>query len=143
MARKSKLTQALIDEAADIIRSGNYASVACNALGVSETSWYNWLKDAEAEKPQPLKLAFLEAIKSAEAEAEKKNLKVVLDAGKKHWQAAAWYLERKHPERWGRFQRIEHDFKGGVLTVPAQQTADEWEKFVRGGVGSGNGAQTH
>lgn len=24
----------------------------------------------------------------------------------KHWTAAAWYLERKHPERWGR-RRLE------------------------------------
>jgi len=141
MPRKSKLTQKLVDEAAELIRNGNYANVACRALGISETSWYNWLKDAENENTSPLKRVFFEAIKEAEAQAERDYLEVIKKASDKHWQAAAWWLERKFPDKWGRFQRVEHEFKGGVLVVPEQQSADEWEAVVkRGAIVGGNGS---
>ena len=32
--------------------------------------------------------------------------------GKPTWQAAAWYLERKHPDRWGRRERVDLKHSG-------------------------------
>ena len=43
---------------------------------------------------------YLEQIQKA-AEGDPKN------QFKPTWQAAAWYLERKHPDRWGRRERVD------------------------------------
>jgi transposase len=57
---------------------------------------------------------FFNAIKEAEAVAENSYLEKIQKAAegdpekdiKPVWQAAAWYLERKHPDRWGRRERV-------------------------------------
>jgi len=45
---------------------------------------------------------FADAVKKAEAEAEANALKAIKDATPQNWQAGAWYLERKYPDRFGR-----------------------------------------
>jgi len=34
-----------------------------------------------------------------------------------HWQAAAWRLERKFPDRWGRKTKLTGDGEGGEIIV--------------------------
>jgi hypothetical protein len=50
---------------------------------------------------------FRAAIKKAQARAEENALKRIQTASRKQWQAAAWWLERKYPERWGKRERVE------------------------------------
>ena len=38
-------------------------------------------------------------------------------AGEGNWQAAAWWLERRFPERWGRRERVDATVRGGVAPV--------------------------
>lgn len=49
---------------------------------------------------------FSDAYKKASNEAELRALARITEHGKKEWQAAAWLLERRNPERWGR-RRLE------------------------------------
>ena len=49
-----------------------------------------------------------EEINNARAEAETRNVFLIQKAAKDGtWQAAAWWLERTSPKRWGRFVRTE------------------------------------
>lgn len=100
----------IIDKLIDAVRRGNYVETACKMAGVSESSYYAWLQRAREEKDPPKALTdFLEAIKKAESEAEAEALQIIKDASRDTWQAAAWYLERRSYNRWGRKERVHHE----------------------------------
>ncbi len=104
---KGKLTKELIEKAADIIARGNYYKVAIDVLGISDQSWYEWMRQGEMDKSKDiksLKSEFFESIKKAEADAIDRNLSIIQKAG--NWQASAWYLERKYPEQWGKRDNV-------------------------------------
>jgi len=44
----------------------------------------------------------LYAVEKAQAGAEMTSIALINRASEMQWQAAAWRLERKHPDRWGR-----------------------------------------
>lgn len=107
MGRDTKLTPELIAKAYELIKAPNYAKTVYQALGISHTSYYAWIKKGEEWKDgdDPLYLAFVESIKKGEAEGEQELLGIVKTAAKRNWTAAAWMLERMHPEKYGK--RIE------------------------------------
>lgn len=90
------------------LASGNRRDVACDLAGISKQTFYNWLKKAEAD-PETLEGALLTLIKRAESQAEARIVGNVLKASEKEqfWAAGMTYLERKHPEHWGRRQDSE------------------------------------
>lgn len=45
-------------------------------------------------------------VEKAKAVAEIRNLTIIQSAAPENWQAAGWILERTHPERYGRRERI-------------------------------------
>lgn len=112
--RKPKLTKELIKKATDIIRMGNYTETACEYLGIHKSTWYKWLSAGEKAN-SGLKREFFDAIKKAEAEAQIRNLGIIQQAAKENWQAAAWYLERKFPDQWGK-KKYEVEHKGEMKT---------------------------
>ena len=86
------------------IRDGNYREVAIRQAGIAKQTFYNWLKRAEAGQSAPK--AFVDALEKAEADAEAETVRNVRQASKlpQFWAAGMTYLERKHPDRWGRRQ---------------------------------------
>ena len=109
MGRRSKLNDKLIEKACEYIRAGNYAKMVCQYLDISEVTYYDWIKKAEAQevaKRSSIYTKFLKSIKRAEAEAEIRNVTIIQNEAKKTWQAAAWYLERKHKDRWGQQSKV-------------------------------------
>ena len=114
MGRKSKLTEELIETAAKLIAAGNYQKHVAQYLNLSEETWYRWLR--EGEKSQSgLKRQFYEMIKKAEAEAIARNVALIQKAAQEgNWQAAAWWLERKFPEEWGR-NRLDIHTEGDTI----------------------------
>ena len=117
--RPTKLTPRLRDEMASYMLEGNYLEVAAAMCNVSKQSVYQWLKAGHRakelqEKDKPLSdedrayMLFLDAIKRAEADAETSALRQLNAQSKGAWQILAWRLERRHPDRWGRRQAIEH-----------------------------------
>ena len=108
VGRKSKLTEELVLRAVELISQGNYVSTVCAHLGIGESTWYRWMEQGEQANRGRYR-EFWEAIKKAETEAEIQALRGVLAAGKTNWQAYAWYLERKFPDKYGRRERLEAD----------------------------------
>ena len=73
-----------------------------------------------------LYLEFLEAVKKAEASAEIRTVALIETAANQAWQAAAWWLERKHNDRWGRKEKQEvTGEKGGPVTIKVVYDDDE------------------
>lgn len=89
----AKYSKEMADKICALISQGNYQCVAAACVGISEDTFYAWRK----KYPE-----FSESLKKADALAEAKRVQTILQAGNDSWQAAAWYLERKHRDRWGK-----------------------------------------
>lgn len=108
MSRPTKLTPAVHAAIVASLRSGAYLETAAAGAGVSKTTVHSWLKRAEDEDDSgPPFVAFRRDVEEARAKAEMDAIHVVLAAAPQTWQAAAWYLERAFPARWGRRTVIE------------------------------------
>lgn len=66
---------------------------------------------------------FAYLLEKAQAEAEVEMLTRIRIAAKapNHWQAAAWMLERKNPDRWGRRERVQMEGVAGGAPIQVQQ----------------------
>ena len=107
MARKSKLNKELIEKAYELVAAGNYDKDVYPILGVEKTTWYRWLSEGEKAK-SGLKREFYDTIKKAEKDAIARNVALIQRAAQEgNWQAAAWWLERKYFEDWGRKDKVD------------------------------------
>lgn len=86
----------------EAIAAGNYVETAAELADLSKVTVYNWRKRAETGE-QPY-VQFVNAWKRAEAWAEAQAVANVRKAGQlpQFWAAEMTFLERRHPERWGR-----------------------------------------
>lgn len=157
MARPTGLTAELQVRIVDAIKAGNYTEVAAEAAGVSKRTYYYWMergrKEAERLEQNPSArprkseapfLQFFQAVKQAKAEAELRDLSIISNAARSgNWQAAAWKLERSHPERWGKKETTEHT---GIVRIEdtRERLAERIEKIAkrRQGADGDNRSQT-
>lgn len=130
--RRSKLTPERKQKLVDALKGGNYRQTAALYAGIGVSTFYRWLEigeaDLERDKQSPER-ELLEAVKEAEAQAEIAAIALISRAAADgSWQAAAWRLERKYPDRWGRRERHEHTgVDGGPITIT---TKDEFDREV-------------
>lgn len=103
--REHLLTPERLEKIVKLIRAGNYAEVAAACAGISKGTFYKWLARG-AEGEQPFK-QLVDAVETATAESEARDVMVIGQAAARQWQAAAWRLERKNPKRWGRKDGLE------------------------------------
>jgi len=108
MARKRKLTPAMTAKLVKALKSGITASAACSIVGIANKTYYEWLKKGR-EGNGDIYEKFLIAIEKANAEAEKAMLDIITNHSVKHWQAAAWVLERRFRDRWAKDVPLEKD----------------------------------
>lgn len=110
MAEK-KLDAALIEKAHKLISEGHYAVVVCSYLGISEAIYYKWIQKAKEDlsnNKKSIYIEFFESIKEAEAKAEMRHLQNITKAAiDGTWQASAWFLERKHKDKWSNKQELQ------------------------------------
>ena len=111
MGRPSKLTPTSHKRVVEAIRRGGYRAVAAEYAGIGEATLYRWLADGAKQDVGPYRELW-EAVKKAEAAAELGDISIIKKAARKNWQAAAWLLERKHPERWGKVDRTKLELTG-------------------------------
>lgn len=118
MARHPKgstptLSEELIERLANTIRGGAYVETAAAFCGISKDTFYRWLRLAESDDSTELLLKLSDAVKKAMAEAELRDLRVIDQAAQGGvWQAAAWRLERKYHDRWGRQAKVQIEHSG-------------------------------
>ncbi len=87
--------------------AGTHFEPAAELAGVSSDTMRNWLNKGKAAEQlgasDPHALLY-RAYKTAEASVEAEVTRNIIAASRipAHWAAGATYVERKHPERWGR-----------------------------------------
>lgn len=112
--RPTKISPEICEDIVKYIKAGNYPEVAASLAGVSRKTFYNWLKKGHKSKSNGVYKQFLHSIKKAESYAEAAAVERIRKAGEDNWQALAWWMERKHPDKWGRKQRVEMEHSGEV-----------------------------
>lgn len=101
--RPTKLTDDVQERILKAVQTGNWLETASAFAGVDASTVRRWVAKGEAEDAEEPYRSFCAAIKQARAEAEIRSVTLIQKAAQDGtWQAAAWYLERSYPDRWGR-----------------------------------------
>lgn len=105
-----KLTEEVKERLCEAFSKGATTVLACCYAGVAPSSFYTWIKLAENQlenhedgQPEDEYLEFYKRLKKTEATAALDLLDCIEAAAKRgQWQAAAWKLERRYPDDYGR-----------------------------------------
>jgi hypothetical protein len=90
----------------DAIRLGSFIEHACSYAGINSSTFRRWRIDAE-NGVEPF-ASFWSEITLAESEAVVRRMARIEEAGNNgQWQADAWFLERKYPQKFGRRDKVE------------------------------------
>ncbi len=140
MGRPTKISNEIQHKIITAIRAGNYIETASAYAGISKNTLYDWLRRGEREKQRAEKnprykirkseqpfVDFSDAVEKALAEAEVRDVAIIAKAAEEQWQAAAWRLERKFPDRWGR-KVIEHRGSLEVKSDEARRIEQQIER---------------
>jgi hypothetical protein len=142
--RPGLLNDKVATKLVEAIKGGNYNEAAARYAGVSIAQFYVWMQRGRAErdrlagdpkaKPNTAEakyLSLVEAVEEAQAEAEVRNVALIQRSAQSTWQAAAWWLERKMPAKWGRYDRQEITGAGGGPVQLNVSTEDLEQKVAQ------------
>ncbi len=105
------LTPAVQKTICKAIKAGAKLEIAARAAGIGARTLDEWLKhgrdelqaDPDASGPCA---AFVSEVMIASAKFEQELIGIIRKEAPKTWQAAAWLLERKFPQRYARVDRL-------------------------------------
>jgi hypothetical protein len=109
--RPLQLTKDVIRQVEDFLPRALYVETVAAHLGIHRYTFSRWLREGGREQrrrdagkaPDPkldLHCELSVTVKKALAGAESDYLSVIQAAGAEAWQALAWVLERRFPQRW-------------------------------------------
>lgn len=108
MARPTDCTPEVTARVCLAIREGMALEHAAEHGGIHPSTFFRWMeRGAAGEEPFG---EFREAVKEAERTCELRALKTIRKGARNgNWTAAAWLLERRYPEHYGRRDRVQMD----------------------------------
>jgi hypothetical protein len=106
----------ITQQIANLLKEGSNRTDACTLADISYETFTQWM----------LKSEFAEAIKKAEASCKNRNIAIIQKAAITTWQAAAWWLERKHREEFA----LKNDHSFADQEVP-QRMADRAAELLK------------
>jgi transposase-like protein len=92
------------------IKLGMTMTDSARAAGVNPRTLYSWLDKAKAGKPGYEEVADL--LEHDRAVGQAALAQRIAKASDSDWRAAAWILERRHTETWGRADKLQ--LSGGI-----------------------------
>lgn len=109
---KPRLTEEMVEQAIKLKGDGlSNEDIIC-ALGVYQSTFYRWIGDPKNR----LQRALSEGLKKEESEFKHTLLTTIRAAAlarNQYWTAAAWLLERKYPDEFGRCERVREGAEDG------------------------------
>lgn len=129
VGRPTLCTEEMIQKICGLLRQGNYFDVACRSFGINPTTALEWIARGEGRSDMPSAphfVKFSEEVRKAVAVAEPLLINEIQRAAKNgQWTAAAFILERKFPNRWGRKDQklVRHEHE--QLPSPVRATPED------------------
>jgi hypothetical protein len=111
--RPPKLNAEVAGKLLMAVRAGNYRETAARLAGISEPTFYRWLKD-----PRPPYAALRAALDMADAECEAEVIGNLFRLSRTSTRAAAFLLERRWPKGWAKSRRLPPDAPAEAPTAP-------------------------
>ena len=100
-----KLCKLKVDIITEALQGGNTRRTAAAYAGISPRTLQRWLKRGR-EEDEGEYVDLLRHVEMAEADATVCMVAAVMKAAQSgEWRAAAWWLERRYPDDWGRRPR--------------------------------------
>jgi len=130
----TKLTPDVLERLTEALKAGNYIETACTYAGIGASTYHAWVTKAEQDDAPKQYKDFLDAVKKARAEAEIRNVALIQRAASegKNWTAAAWWLERSQPARWGRQTKVTQEISGvGGAPIQVEDVRQSVLDFIR------------
>lgn len=105
MARPNKCTPEVLTKFLEALRLGCYRDDAARYAGIHPSTASRWIKDGEDPMAEECYREFHKRVLAEEARVAMRASGIILKAADHDWKAAAWWLERKRPDQWGRKDR--------------------------------------
>ncbi len=124
MGRPTKLTPETQERIVRAIRVGATYELAAQFGGITYQTFLNWMTRGQGSR-RGRYFEFFEAVKRAEGEAAIKWLALIDKAAATTWQAAAWKIERRYPQWYGRRVELTHrDWRDALVEGLKQHEID-------------------
>jgi hypothetical protein len=107
--RRGLLTYDIIDKACDIIEKGNFPQTACQSLGISNSNYYNYMKEG-SQLPSDsidIKRVFFDRISDSLATTEIYLTQELLKHKDSTWKPTGFMLEKLFNSKYGNKQQLE------------------------------------
>jgi transposase len=109
--RPTKYTPTMRAGILKALRAGNTRTNAAESMGIDRNTLARWIDEDDA---------FCRAVKDAESVAEQEAVDAIKSQFGQQWTAAAWYLERKKPDDWGKRERMDVTSGGQPISFTLQ-----------------------
>lgn len=144
MGTPTKLNERTLKAFTGALLKGNHYSTACAYAGINYHTFRNWMHRGEAAQ-SGIYFNFFTSVKKALAQAEINSVSKIKQAEDDDWKAAAWMLERRHPERWANTRRIkvevEKELDKALEFLEAKMSPDAYTELLAGLASQGEGEE--
>ena len=100
--RPEKITPELIEEICNYIAAGYSYAQSAKLAGIAESTFFRWKTFGQLEGAETIYQLFCIEVQEASEFSEGEALQLVRSAAirGRNWKAAAWFLERRFPEKY-------------------------------------------
>ena len=110
-----KYTPEIRKEIEENLKIGMNRTDTADIVGICYDTFCEWMKKSE----------FSDIVKKAEAHCKKRCISIIQAKAIDTWQAAAWWLERKHRDEFALRTELKADVK-----VDLKEMAERWESLL-------------
>ena len=135
MARPTKLTPDVQEAIVDGINAGLTFRLSCARAGLDPATFYRWLEKGETAK-SGVYSEFCDTVSRAKADSAMRLVSQITLQAPTDWRAAAFMLERRFPDDYGKRSEITGK-DGGPVKMEAktqhiyQPTQEVWDEILR------------
>lgn len=129
VGRKPKLTPEVQKIVCDCVFDGLTYEKSAQCAGIGKSTFFRWMAMGEDESCESIYREFRDAVKKAEADLVREQLRIIKTAGAKGtWQAAAWHLERRFPEDYSLKKQVVVEDNRSVRDMSDSELEEELRK---------------